>query len=110
MKVIREQGMPSYRHHHHGNLYIQFDVQFPKHLGGNADGESMTEEQKKALESVLPPRMAGPTPPADAMTDDYQLEDIDPTREGARAAGNATAMDEDDEEGVHGERVQCASQ
>lgn len=100
--------MPSYRHHHQGNLYIQFDVQFPERLGG-ANGESMTEEQKLALESVLPPRLIGPTPPHDAMLDEYHLDDVDPTREGSRATG-ATAMDEDDEDGVHGERVQCASQ
>ena len=70
----------------------------------------MTEQQCQALASVLPPRKPGSAPPRNAMTDDFQLEDVDPTREGARAQG-ATGMDDDDEEmGGGGERVQCASQ
>ena len=100
--------MPSPRHHDFGNLYIQFDVKFPERLT-SADGGSLTPEQQRALESVLPPRAKGPSPPADAMTDDFQLEDVDPTREGARAQG-ATMEDDDDEMGGGGERVQCASQ
>jgi len=43
------------------------------------------------------------------MTDDFTLEDVDPSREGARAQG-AHMEDEDDEMGAGGERVQCASQ
>lgn len=100
--------MPSYRHHDFGNLYIQFEVQFPQRLGG-PDGAAMTDEQVKMLEAVLPPRRQGELPPPDSMTEDYQLDDVDPMREGQRAHG-ASAMDEDDEEGMGGERVQCASQ
>lgn len=108
IKVIREQGMPSYRHHDFGNLYIQFAVKFPERLTG-PDGGSLSEDQIKALESVLPPRTIDQRlPPADAMTDDFHLDEVDPTREGGRAAG-ATMEDEDDEMGG-GERVQCASQ
>ncbi|KAF2835538.1 DnaJ-domain-containing protein [Patellaria atrata CBS 101060] len=108
VKVIRGQGMPSYRHHDFGNLYIQFTVKFPERLGG-PEGEPMTDEQVKALESVLPPRMQHAEPPVDSMVEDYVLENVDPTREGqARAAG---MMDDDDDEMHHGgERVQCASQ
>lgn len=101
--------MPSYRHHDHGNLYIQFDVQFPQRLTSGPDGEGMTEAQIKALESVLPPRKQDRLPPRDAMTEDYQLDNVDPTREGQRAHG-AAHMEDDDEEGMGGERVQCASQ
>ncbi len=100
--------MPSYRHHDHGNLYIQFDVKFPQRLGG-PDGASMTPEEIQMLERVLPPRKVGPQPPPDAMTDDFQLDDVDPTRESARARG-AAMEDEEDEMGAGGERVQCASQ
>jgi len=108
VKVIRGQGMPSYRHHDFGNLYIQFSVEFPERLGG-PEGESMTEEQVRALESVLPPRIKGELPPPDVMVDDFALDDVDPTREQARAHGN-TMDDDDDEMHAGGERVQCASQ
>lgn len=101
--------MPSYRHHDHGNLYIQFEVVFPERLGG-PDGGAMTDDQRAALESVLPKRMAGPTPPADAMTEDFTLDDVDPTREAQRAHAHALEEEEEDGMGGGGERVQCASQ
>ena len=102
--------MPSERHHYFGNLYIQFDVKFPKTLTG-PNGEGMTDAQKKMLEQVLPPRkQKTPQPPADAMVEDFTLDEIDENREAGRAQG-ATVGDEDDED-MHGagERVQCASQ
>jgi len=99
--------MPSYRHHDFGNLYVQFDVKFPERLG--PEGSSMTDQQKTALESVLPPRMPQTVPPPDAMTEDFSLEDVDQQGEAGRAQRAAYAEDEDDEMGG-GERVQCASQ
>ncbi|KAF1353675.1 chaperone protein dnaJ [Delphinella strobiligena] len=110
IKVIRGQGMPSYRHHDFGNLYIQFDVKFPEKLGG-PEGEPMSEEQKKALESVLPPRQPQHVPPPDAMTEDFSLEKVDESREAGRAQ-RAAMGGEDDDDDMHpgGERVQCASQ
>jgi DnaJ family protein A protein 2 len=110
VKVIRGQGMPSYRHHDHGNLYIQFDVKFPERLGGE-DGAPMTPEHIRALESVLPPRKAPDAlPPANAMTEDFTLEAVDPTREQARARGMASPDEDDDDMHPGAERVQCASQ
>ena len=101
--MIRGQGMPSYRHHDFGNLYIQFDVKFPP-SGFN------TVEKLKLLEDILPPRKPQAQPPTDAMVEDYSLEEVDPS--GQRRAQGATSVDEDDEDGVpHGaERMQCASQ
>ena len=103
--------MPSYRHHDFGNLYIQFDVKFPDRLGNNEDGGPMSPEQIRALESVLPPRKVPEAmPPADAMTEDFTLEDVDAGGEGQRARGMG-GMDEDDDDMHPGaERVQCASQ
>jgi DnaJ family protein A protein 2 len=102
IKVIKGQGMPSFRHHDYGNLYIQFDVKFPE-AGGMQNLE--------LLESVLPPRMlpANPPPP-EAMIEDFALEEVDP-RGQARAQG-AAGLDDEDEDGIpHGaERMQCASQ
>ena len=103
--------MPSYRHHDFGNLYIQFDVKFPEKLGG-PDGEPMSDQQRQALESVLPPRAPQSVPPPDAMTEDYSLDSIEAGKEGNRAARAATGADDEDEEmgGAGAERVQCASQ
>ncbi|KAF4555763.1 DnaJ C terminal domain-containing protein 4 [Elsinoe fawcettii] len=108
VKVIRGQGMPSYRHHDFGNLYVQFDVKFPDRLGG-PDGEPMNEEQVAALESVLPPRNPQSVPPENAMTEDFTLDKVDTEREAARATGGGLG-DEDDEEMGGGQNVQCQSQ
>jgi len=101
IKVIKGQGMPSYRHHDFGNLYIQFDVKFP---------DKTQIQNVELLEQVLPPRMQQKLPPQDAMVDDFDLEEVDP-RHHARARG-ATGMDDEDEDGIPAgaERVQCASQ
>ncbi|KKY25324.1 putative mitochondrial protein import protein mas5 [Phaeomoniella chlamydospora] len=101
VKMIRGQGMPSYRHHDFGNLYVQFDVKFP------AKEELQNLE---LLEQVLPPRPTTSAPPPDAMVEDFEIEDADP-RSQARAHG-AAGLDDEDEDGMPqgGERVQCASQ
>lgn len=102
IKVIHGQGMPSFRHHDHGNLYIKFDVKFPqKDQLQNLD----------LLEKVLPPRSEQTGPPTDAMVEDFELENPENEHEQARAHGAATGMDEDDDDVPAGaERVQCASQ
>ncbi|KAK1145901.1 Type I HSP40 co-chaperone [Aspergillus melleus] len=103
IKVIKGQGMPSYRHHDFGNLYIQFDVKFP---------EKDQLQNLNLLEQVLPPRMEQAKPPTDAMVEDFELEEIDGSEYSqARAHGAAGGMDEDDDDVPPGaERVQCASQ
>lgn len=110
MKVVRGQGMPSHRHHDFGNLYIHFDVKFPSQIGQPTEegGLTLKPEDIAALEKILPRRVE-PTPvPADAMTEDFVLEELDPTREGRNMG--ATGEDDDDEMGGGGERVQCAAQ
>lgn len=101
VKMIRSQGMPSHRHHDHGNMYITFDVQFPE--------KNWTSDEKAfaMLKSILPASTPVNIPPPDAMTDDSLLEDVDPTQRGR----TNSAMDDDDDDGHPGaERVQCASQ
>lgn len=95
--------MPSYRHHDHGNLYIQFNVKFPE-KGWTQDAEAF-----ESLRKILPGPSVLSVPPAEAMTEPADLEDA----EGAAGAQafNGNAMDEDDEDGhPQAERVQCASQ
>ena len=93
--------MPSFRHHDHGNLYIQFDDKFPK----------KTELRNlELLEQVLPQRMHQTAPPTDSMVEDYDLEDVD-ARGHARAQGAAGLGEDEDVDVPPGaERMQCASQ
>lgn len=104
VKMIRGQGMPSYRHHDIGNLYIQFSVKFPD-KGWTSDPAAFD-----SLRKLLPSPALQNVPPTEAMTEPADLEDPD-TGSGAGAFGDGGPMDEDDEDGhPHAERVQCASQ
>ncbi|RYP56535.1 hypothetical protein DL771_011854 [Monosporascus sp. 5C6A] len=106
VKMLRGQGMPTPRHHDYGNMYIEFNVKFPER-GWTAD-----EKAFEALRKILPAPEMEAIPPADAVTDPVELEDLDHHSQ-ARGFGGAAgqAMDEDDEDGhPHAERVQCASQ
>jgi DnaJ family protein A protein 2 len=102
--MIRGQGMPSYRHHDFGNLYIQFDVKFPE-KGWINDPAAF-----EALKAILPPPLSSTAPAAETMTEPADLEEVDASHQ-ARATGNATGEDEDEDGHPAGaERVQCASQ
>ncbi|KAK3337143.1 hypothetical protein B0T19DRAFT_411638 [Cercophora scortea] len=98
VKMIRGQGMPSYRHHDFGNMYIQFAVKFPE-KGWTEDPAAF-----EALRKILPPATHATLPPDESMTEPADLEDVE---NGAKGFGN-TPMEEDDE--PQAERVQCASQ
>ncbi|KAI9894697.1 MAG: Type I HSP40 co-chaperone [Vezdaea aestivalis] len=102
-KMIRGQGMPSFRHHDFGNLYIQFQVVFPP--SGWANEEPQNYEMLKRL---LPPPSQPISIPSGATTDECILEDAD---FGQQGGGDARMLDEDEEDGHPGaERVQCAQQ
>jgi len=106
VKMVRGQGMPSYRHHDFGNMYIRFNVKFPE------KNWSMDPSVFEALRQLLPSPSVQNIPPAEAMTEPAALEDLDPFAQNrVFAGGPGGAMDEDDEDGhPGGERVQCASQ
>ncbi|KAL5999244.1 DNAj domain protein [Asimina triloba] len=103
-KAINDEGMPMYqRSFMKGKLYIHFNVDFP---------ESLTPDQCKALESVLPLR-------ASSQLTDMELDECEETtlhdvniEEEMRRKQQAQAQeayDEDDD--MHGaQRVQCAQQ
>jgi DnaJ homolog subfamily A member 2 len=99
LKAIRHHGMPSFRFHEHGTLYVQFDIEFPP--SNWADKENIM-----SLEKILPPRPALEIPP-DAMTDDVELTTMNDEQQ--RSASNHRANGEEDDEG-HGPSVQCAQQ
>lgn len=103
--MVRGQGMPSYRHHDYGNLYIRFDVKFPE-KNWTDDAEAF-----ETLRKILPPPTSQPAAPAEAMTEPADLEDLD-TKAQTKVFGDPNSMGEDEDEDGHpgGERVQCASQ
>jgi len=103
VKMIRGQGMPSYRHHDCGNMYVRFDVRFPE-KNWTTDAAAF-----QALKKILPLPMDSTTPLDETMTDMVDLEEIDASQQ-QRAQNHA--MEEEDEDGhpAGGERVQCASQ
>lgn len=99
--MIRGQGMPSYRHHDFGNMFIQFAVKFPE--------KNWTTDPRAfdALRSILPAHITSAAPPDESMTEPADLEDSDLSQQ-ARSG----AVDDEDEDGhpAGAERVQCASQ
>lgn len=102
--MVRGQGMPSYRHHDHGNLYIHFNVKFPE--------KNWAEDPASfdALRKLLPSAPVQNIPPTDAMTEPADLEDLDTQSQGKFHVNNSMT-DEDEDDGHPGaERVQCASQ
>jgi chaperone protein DnaJ len=99
MKCISGEGMPIYkRSHENGDLYIQFEVEFPPNFWASP-------EQLKFLENVLPPR---PQPMVldDKTVDEYDLEIFDEMKFNKNAR---KAHDEDDDH-HEGPSVQCAQQ
>jgi DnaJ family protein A protein 2 len=103
-KQLNGKGMPFYKDAmSHGNLYVEFDIEFPK----KGDLKNI-DELKKIL----------PTPQNGASFDKKNVEYLDafdetslnPNADGAKSRGGD---DDDDEEGYHrggGQRVQCAQQ
>lgn len=133
--MIRGAGMPSYRHHDPGNMYITFEIEFPNTT------PPLGEEQRDTLKYIL--GLPVPTPqekahlaaqrkqepngmdldnvpdlevdaltpqlPPNVQEDEFDLEDVDA---GGHQRAHRATMGDDDEDGVpHGaERMQCASQ
>lgn len=105
-KAINEEGMPIYqRPFMKGKLYIHFSVEFP-------ESGSLSEEQCKALEAILPLK------PANEMTDmeldeceETILQDVNMDEEMRRKQQQARqeAYEEEEESGA-GPQVQCAQQ
>lgn len=102
--MVRGQGMPAPRHHDHGNLYIQFNVKFPE------KNWTTDEASFESLRKILPAHLQN-IPPAEAMTEPADLEDMD-GQTSNKVFGHPDGMMDDEDEDGHpgGERVQCASQ
>ena len=96
LKVISHQGMPSYRHHEMGDLYIRIAVNFPP---------SIEPSLIPLLEQALPARNKIASIPKKTHVDEVTLEE--PNDRQRRAAANGDEMDEDEDERGGG-GVQCA--
>lgn len=104
-KAIDDEGMPIHQHPFmRGKLYIHFTVEFP---------ESLSPEQVKALEEILPPR------PQSQLTDmeldeceETTLHDVNIEEEMRRKQAQVQQEAYDEDEDMHGgaQRVQCAQQ
>lgn len=103
-KAINDEGMPMYqRPFMKGKLYIHFTVEFP---------DSLSPEQCKALETVLPPKTG--TQLTDMEIDECEettLHDVNIEEEMRRKQAQAQEAYEEDDD-MHGgaQRVQCAQQ
>lgn len=103
IKSVVDEGMPVHRNPFtKGVLFIKFKVNFP------VDG-SLTEAQRKVLESVLPPR---PPPPAVKDSENVEhvtLTEIDINKVQEEAA-SGQAYDSDEEQGGGGRPGGCHQQ
>ena len=98
IKCIMGEGMPIYRDPFtKGRLIIKFTVKFPEN--GFLPPAKIPE-----LEKILPPRQEIIVPD---NAEEHQLEDFDENEQNYRRRGEA--YDSDDEGGMGGQRVQCAS-
>lgn len=97
IKVIPQQGMPSHRHHDHGNLYVKLTIKFP---------DSLTPDQLSGLETALPARRKLNKIPNKVFQEEVNLEE--PSEREKMGAANAEGMEEDDEDERGGPGVQCA--
>ncbi len=107
--MIPNEGMPQYKNpFNKGNMYIQFNVEFPK-------PGFLNDKKLQQLEQILPPRKQAPK-----LTEEMEhveLKPYEPSQsngKGGRRGRQGEAYqedDDDDENGGHGgQRVQCAQQ
>ncbi|OMJ09087.1 Mitochondrial protein import protein MAS5 [Smittium culicis] len=102
MKIVSGEGMPSYRHHNKGDMYISFDIIFP-------ENNWTSEESLAALRTILPPPIPVPNAPAGAHVEDVVLSTLDPNQDKYSSRDNRMDEDEDDHHGGQ-PGVQCAQQ
>jgi len=97
LKLVRDQGMPSLRHHQPGDLYLKFHVKFPSYIDPVAVAH---------LEKALPPRTPLEKFPKNTVIDEVEMSDLDARQQREANSARDDAMEEDDEQ----PRVQCANQ
>ncbi|KAJ3401343.1 Type I HSP40 co-chaperone, partial [Chytriomyces hyalinus] len=102
IKCINGEGMPEYkRPYDKGNLYIKFEIEFPK-------PNWVSEDKLKLLENILPPRPALPSTKGKEV-EEVVLSAVDPMQQ-SRSNGEDDDEDEEHGHGHGGPGVQCAQQ
>jgi DnaJ family protein A protein 2 len=103
-KAINDEGMPHYqRPFMKGRLYLQFSIDFP-------ETGSISPEQCKAIEAILPPRPSSATTDMDLdECEETTLLDVNLEDEMKRKQRQQQEAYEEDDE-PSGPRVQCAQQ
>nr|ODN87889.1 chaperone regulator [Cryptococcus depauperatus CBS 7841] len=97
LKIISGQGMPSYRHHEPGDLYVRLTVEFP---------DTIPTESISLLEKALPSRKPMPKFPKKILMEECVFsEPNDKHARNVNAHHRDEEMDEDDDERPG---VQCA--
>jgi len=102
-KAIDDEGMPMYqRPFMKGKLYINFSVDFP---------DSLSLEQCKGLEAVLPPKTSNKLTEMELdECEETTLHDVSIEEEMRRKQQGQQEAYDDDEDMHDGPRVQCAQQ
>jgi len=106
IRLIQNEGMPLYKKpYEKGNMYVQFNVEFPK-------PGYLKPQQLKDLEKLLPPRRA--TPKILEDMEEVKLEQFNQNEFKQRQKASGRSNYEEDNEGEDGaqggQRVQCAQQ
>ena len=88
LKVIPGEGMPSLRHHEHGDLFLKFHVNFP---------ETLDPQVLPLLERALPHRTPLPSFDKSTVLEEAALSDLDARQQQESSrADRDDAMDEDE--------------
>ncbi|KAL0082887.1 ATPase GET3 [Phycomyces blakesleeanus] len=98
VKVIPNEGMPAYRHHHHGHMFVKFSVEFPQ-------PNWATPEVIAKLDTILPSRPQMPNF-GDKHVDEVVLADA----EAYQTQNTQRGYEDEDEDQRGGPGVQCAQQ
>lgn len=102
MKTVKECGMPFYEHPtNFGNLYIKFNIIFPK---------SLKDNQKSALQQLFP-KVVIPIKDIDSIKEKYNMTEYNESETNKFATGgNKNEEDEEQNSGPRQNAVRCENQ
>jgi len=106
VRVISGEGMPQHKQpFNKGNLYIKFNIEFPK-------PGSIKDKQMEELEKLLPARRNNVklAENMEEVTIKEPTNEQQRTRGPGRSPSGSAYTEEEEEEGPGGQRVQCAQQ
>jgi DnaJ family protein A protein 2 len=102
MKTVKECGMPFFDHPtNFGNLYIKFNIKFPK---------SLQDNQKHALQQLFP-KIVMPIKDIDSIKEKYTMTEYNEAETNKFATGgNRPEEDEEQDDGPRQGQVRCENQ